>query len=491
MANKKSSTNCEVEVVEGQPDLAIDNTVLMPYNKKIKTDNKIDAEMGGGVAAPSVPSSIKPMERKKKRKQTDKERQRSVLQNEESQPKQMNVESKGNDAREPVASSSTSDLPEFHISGFKDLASADSSVREAAVKTMVTELQEVYKAYDRLENKDLVEGGFKLEALKDDGLDNCASSLRYAVRRLIRGVSSSRECARQGFALGLTALVATIPSIKVDSLLKLIEVRDCLLGRLFAYGALARSDRLTKEWFYDKDTLHIKEFMSALISLAAKKKKKRCLQEYSAHQGVYECSYLPCCKKKRYLQESAVSIILEIVEKAKDAASVSNSLKSTKRVASLALLKKKLQRTSNVSVRLPSSFIPMVLTYKLVQCLIDILSTIDSWLYNIAQHFLKELLDLVRNDDVRRIAVIVAFQKHSNGKFDCITKMKTVKDMMAEFKTETGCMLFVQNLINLFLDEGHVSEEPSDQSQTTDENSEIGSIEDKDSIGIVWGMLIF
>ncbi|XWS68192.1 hypothetical protein CRYUN_Cryun04dG0070100 [Craigia yunnanensis] len=46
-------------------------------------------------------------------------------------------------------------------------------------------------------------------------------------------------------------------------------------------------------------------------------------------------------------------------------------------------------------------------------------------------------------------------------------------------------MLFVQNLINLFLDEGHASEEPSDQSQTTDENSEIGSIEDGDSIGIV------
>lgn len=36
-------------------------------------------------------------------------------------------------------------------------------------------------------------GGSKLEAEKDDGLNNCAPSLRYAVRRLIRGVSSSRE----------------------------------------------------------------------------------------------------------------------------------------------------------------------------------------------------------------------------------------------------------------------------------------------------------
>ncbi|XVE93570.1 hypothetical protein REPUB_Repub01dG0206200 [Reevesia pubescens] len=604
MGSKKRSTNSEVEVVEGKTDLATDNMVSMPSNKKIKMDKKTDAEVGDGVAlaAPSsVPSSTKPMERKKKRKQIDKEKRRLVLKNEESQPKQMNVESKGNDAREPVASSSTS-LPEFHISVFKDLALADSSVREAAVETMVRELQEVQKAYDKLENKDLVEGGLKLEAQKDDGLDNCASSLRYAVRRLIRGVSSSREFARQGFSLGLTALVATIPSIKVDSLLKLIvnllevsssmkgqEVRDCLLGRLFAYGALARSDRLIKEWFSDKDTPHIREFMTALISLAA---KKRYLQEPAVliilefveklpaealldhileapgipqwfeeaidvgnpdalllalkiHEKtssdstafskllpspfgpskLFSTDYLSsidnCLKESTFCQPRVhslwpvlVNILLpDSIMLSEDAASVSNSLKRHKKgrksSSSEEELAKNVQCFCEVVIegslllsshdrkhlvldilllllpRLPSSFIPIVLSYKLVQCLIDILSTKDSWLYKVAQHFLKELLDWVRNDDVRTVAVIVAFQKHSNGKFDCITKTKTVKDLMAEFKTETGCMLFVQNLINLFLDEGHASEEPSDQSQTTDENSEIGSIEDKDSIGIM------
>ena len=54
-------------------------------------------------------------------------------------------------------------------------------------------IKEVQKAYERLENKDVSEGGLKLEAEKDDGLNQCAPSLRYAVRRLIRGVSSSRE----------------------------------------------------------------------------------------------------------------------------------------------------------------------------------------------------------------------------------------------------------------------------------------------------------
>ena len=65
------------------------------------------------------------------------------------------------------------------------------------------------------------------------------------------------------------------------------EARDCLLGRLFAYGALARSGRITED-FSNKNTPYIKEFTSSLISLAA---------------------------KKRYLQEPAVLVMLELVEK--------------------------------------------------------------------------------------------------------------------------------------------------------------------------------
>ena len=66
------------------------------------------------------------------------------------------------------------------------------------------------------------------------------------------------------------------------------EVKDCLLGRLFAYGALVRSGRLTQEWISDQNTPLIKEFISALLFLAS---------------------------KKRYLQEPAVAVILDLVEK--------------------------------------------------------------------------------------------------------------------------------------------------------------------------------
>jgi DNA polymerase phi len=65
------------------------------------------------------------------------------------------------------------------------------------------------------------------------------------------------------------------------------EVKDCLLGRLFAYGALARSKRLTEELISDGNTPYIKQFTSTLISLAM---------------------------KKRYLQEPAVSVLSDLIE---------------------------------------------------------------------------------------------------------------------------------------------------------------------------------
>ncbi|KAJ4887660.1 DNA polymerase V protein [Raphanus sativus] len=66
------------------------------------------------------------------------------------------------------------------------------------------------------------------------------------------------------------------------------DVKESLLGRLFAYGALARSGRLVEDWQSDKDSQIIKEFTNALISLAA---------------------------KKRYLHEPVVHVLLDFIEK--------------------------------------------------------------------------------------------------------------------------------------------------------------------------------
>ncbi|XP_011002970.1 PREDICTED: DNA polymerase V-like [Populus euphratica] len=620
MGSKKRSPNSVAEVEDlDNTDTNIENAKLEDTSnenassnssrKKMKKDKNKETKAPDGDASKAglstIPSSMKPMERRKKRKALDKERLHAASESKEVKTKKMDVDSKVTESKEHMGASSSGTLPKFHIGVFKDLASVDVSVREGAVERLVTELQEVQKAYEVMENKEVVEGGLKLEAEKDDGLNDCAPSVRYAVRRLVRGASSSRECARQGFALGLTVLVDTIPSVKVDSVLKLIadllevsssmkgqDIRDCLLGRLFAYGALALSRRLTEEWISDHNTLIIKEFTNVLISLAA---KKRYLQEPAVaiilelveklpteavlnhileaprlrewFEGGIDAGnpdtgnpdalllalrirekisidsemfgrFLPhpfspsrlfvpghlssiinCLKESTFCQPRVhgvwpvlVNILLpDIVMQAEDVVSASNSLKKHKKSRKSSSSEEEISRSVRcfceviiegslllsshdrkhlafdilllLLPRLPASFIPYVFSHKIVQCMVDVLSTKDSWLYKVAQHFLKELSDWVGNDDVRRVAVIVALQRHSNARFDGITKTKTVKALVTEFKTESGCMLFIQNLMNMFVDEGNASEEPSDQSQTTDDNSEMGSVEDKDSNG--------
>lgn len=133
--------------------------------------------------------------------------------------------------------------------------------------------------------------------------------------------------------------------------------------------------------------------------------------------------------------------------------------------------------------RLSPSSIQVILSSKVVLGLMDILSNASSWLYNAGQHFLKELVSLVSNDNDRCVAVIINLQKYSFGRFDSLTKTKTVKGLIAKIQNGQDCLHLVQNLMALFVDEGSVADEPSDQSQTTDENSEVGSIEDKELVG--------
>jgi len=79
----------------------------------------------------------------------------------------------------------------------------------------------------------------------------------YALKRLVRGLGSSRESARQGFVTCLTALLVAAPAVPTATVLALIdehtkvtgslkgaEERDFMFGKLFGYLALARSGRL-------------------------------------------------------------------------------------------------------------------------------------------------------------------------------------------------------------------------------------------------------
>ncbi|KAI0488592.1 hypothetical protein KFK09_028430 [Dendrobium nobile] len=567
-------------------------------NNDSKSDMKIHKENSNGErgnsALQAALQSLKPMERKKKRKEMDKERHQFVF--EAKGPSEVkNTSENASVIQMQLPSPQASVFPGFHIDVFRNLASADSLVREAAAETLVRELIEVQKAFEQLGNNVDSEGSPQLEAEKDDGLEGCAPSLRYAVRRLIRGVSSSRECARQGFSLGLAVVVEMIPAVKLEPVMKLIinllevssamkglEARDCYLGRLFAYGSLARSHRLATEWILDKNTPVMREFTSTVISLAQKKRylhepavavildmleklpveaiKSHVLiapgmQEWfqkAAETGNPDALFLAlklqervsmdretfgellslplnaenffsrenlqllercfkestfCLPRVHSIWHFVINILIPDAKSQIDVEHCSMKNKKSRKCCSSEDIIKNIRCFCEVVIegillqsshdrkhlalnilqlllpRLPASCINSVLSHKLVHCLMDILSTKSSWLYNAAQLFMNELICWANIEDDRRATIIVCLQKYSNGRFDCITRTDIVKKLVSKFRTSKSCLHFVHNLMNLFVDEAGITDEPSDQSHTTDENSEVGSTEDKGSPG--------
>lgn len=77
----------------------------------------------------------------------------------------------------------------------------------------------------------------------------------YVVRRLVRGLGSGRDGARQGFSLALTLLLESVAGLGAREVLLLLdafleqpasrnngaEARDYLLGQMFGAGAIVRS----------------------------------------------------------------------------------------------------------------------------------------------------------------------------------------------------------------------------------------------------------
>lgn len=82
--------------------------------------------------------------------------------------------------------------------------------------------------------------------------------LEYSLRRLVRGLSSSRQSARQGFAACLCELLLIFDFITYDEVIELIddttkvtgsmkraEERDVMFGKLFGYLTLIAANRVT------------------------------------------------------------------------------------------------------------------------------------------------------------------------------------------------------------------------------------------------------
>lgn len=87
-----------------------------------------------------------------------------------------------------------------------------------------------------------------------------SDGVEYTAKRLVRGLASSRDAARQGFSLCLTELLKQMESIEIDwiftlinestvvsSTMKGMEQREQVFAKLFGYMAVVQSGRLNNE----------------------------------------------------------------------------------------------------------------------------------------------------------------------------------------------------------------------------------------------------
>ncbi|DBB02081.1 TPA: DNA-directed DNA polymerase [Trebouxia sp. C0004] len=136
---------------------------------------------------------------------------------------------------------SARDVGEQVLKFFWDLASLNEDARATAAAGLVAELQSIQAEFS------LSSAGSKQQA-------TYAPSLMYGLKRLVRGLASGRQGARQGYALALSNLLADIPALSITEVLATMaselevsgqakgsEAHDQLLGQVFGYAAIIRS----------------------------------------------------------------------------------------------------------------------------------------------------------------------------------------------------------------------------------------------------------
>ena len=139
---------------------------------------------------------------------------------------------------------------------FTELGSLDGEARVAGVVGLLRHLRAAQADFERETAR--LQGAGARQAAAD--ARPCCNDLNYALQRLARGLCSPRPGARQGYALALAEALAHFPNLRTSDVLARVaeatavhsstdrgEVRDLLLGRLFAYAALCRAAKHSAE----------------------------------------------------------------------------------------------------------------------------------------------------------------------------------------------------------------------------------------------------
>lgn len=184
------------------------------------------------------------------------------------------------------------------LSHFWDLASTDEAKRLKAASKLLCTLIEAQKQYDGI--RTVQTGDENDKKAKEEGEEeiSCCEDLKYSVKRLVKGLASSRKGARPGFATALTEVLSEFNCLTPEQVLGLIkenlsvtgsakaeEERGCYIGQAFGLISVFRSQ--IKQ---DKISSVNSDWLPVLIT------------------RVRELS-----KKKSYLKELCAKVIVDIL----------------------------------------------------------------------------------------------------------------------------------------------------------------------------------
>jgi len=118
---------------------------------------------------------------------------------------------------------------------FWDLAKEDPNERTNACQLLIQSLLKEQKLFEKNGNQNMKtddeDENDSDEEMKDETSTNNSSTssshictaLSYALKRLCRGLASSRSGARSGFALALTEILSQFPQVKTEEVLKIVN----------------------------------------------------------------------------------------------------------------------------------------------------------------------------------------------------------------------------------------------------------------------------
>lgn len=213
----------------------------------------------------------------------------------------------------PAAGISALAVDDEVLKQFWDLASVDQAVRQGAVKTLVQRVTDDQKAFaqkgSKVVNGDTMNGSANVEEAPE-----CSPLTKYTMRRLVRGLASNRQGARQGFALALTHLVQAAAGVNTDTVLvmmestlavsvsmKASEARDNLLGQLFGCAAIVRANTV-------QDLATASKVVTITLCAAA---------------------------KKVFLREVAAEVVLDMFDRLRDEVVMRHVLRSNEAIRAL------------------------------------------------------------------------------------------------------------------------------------------------------------